>query len=195
MKTSLVYIFLLLVVILYPVESRAFQSIGEDSKHSSAHNSLSCLDCHSHIKADSDHPSVEDSNDSCLGCHEFSSGFTYSGINKVKCLNCHSRHHEKVAGDAHINVPCKACHQSDMKPLKETEDNAPVWRLEPVSVEEYDPHMFISEKDDICSRCHFKGNNLGVSNHVLPPKSIICMPCHTATFSIGDIPSAAAVII
>ncbi|MBN2419521.1 MAG: respiratory nitrate reductase subunit gamma, partial [Deltaproteobacteria bacterium] len=28
-----------------------------------------------------------------------------------------------------------------------------------------------------------------------PPKSIICMPCHTATFSIGDIPSAAAVII
>ena len=175
--------------------SQASLPAGSDNHSSSIHDSVSCLDCHSYIKEIPDHPLVEDSNVSCMGCHDISSAFTPGRRNKVKCLNCHSRHHEKIANDAHINVPCKACHLAGIKPVKEMENNLPVWLYEPMATGGYDPHRFISEKEKICSRCHYYGNNLSVSDNVLPAKSIICMPCHASTFSVGDIPSAAAIII
>jgi nitrate reductase gamma subunit len=39
---------------------------------------------------------------------------------------------------------------------------------------------------DSCRRCHFKGNRVGAAAMILPAKGILCMPCHAATFSIGD---------
>jgi len=42
------------------------------------------------------------------------------------------------------------------------------------------------DTDTTCQRCHFAGNLLGAASMALPAKSIICMPCHTATFSVGD---------
>jgi nitrate reductase gamma subunit len=46
--------------------------------------------------------------------------------------------------------------------------------------------MAIEDKESSCRRCHLEGNDLGAAAMVLPPKSVLCMPCHTATFSAGD---------
>ena len=46
-----------------------------------------------------------------------------------------------------------------------------------------------------CLRCHVKGNQVGAAAMILPPKSIICMPCHTATFAVGDFTTISALII
>jgi nitrate reductase gamma subunit len=40
--------------------------------------------------------------------------------------------------------------------------------------------------DEHCRLCHVAGNDIGAAAMVLPPKSVLCMPCHAATFSVGD---------
>jgi nitrate reductase gamma subunit len=46
--------------------------------------------------------------------------------------------------------------------------------------------MVRGSEEDACRRCHVKGNSLGAAAMVLPAKSVICMPCHPATLSVGD---------
>jgi nitrate reductase gamma subunit len=46
--------------------------------------------------------------------------------------------------------------------------------------------MTLKNDDGSCGRCHYSGNLVGAAAMVLPPKSILCMPCHAATFSAGD---------
>ena len=46
-----------------------------------------------------------------------------------------------------------------------------------------------------CLRCHVKGNQVGAVAMVLPPKSILCMPCHAATFAVGDFITITALIV
>ena len=56
-------------------------------------------------------------------------------------------------------------------------------------------HMVWSEDESFCRRCHFKRNKLGAVSMILPPKSILCMPCHAATLSAGDWTTVAALVI
>ena len=195
MTARFTYIILLVTLLFCPETLQASGSGGDTGPQSSAHDSLLCLDCHVQIKQDANHPSVEGSNASCLECHETYTGFRQSDRYKVNCLNCHSRHDEKVANDEHSGVPCKACHLQDLKPVRSVKNNSVEWRYEPVSEEDFNPHRLITGKEKMCSRCHYKGNNLGAPEHVLPAKGIICMPCHAATFSTGGIPSIVAMII
>jgi len=51
------------------------------------------------------------------------------------------------------------------------------------------------DKETTCQRCHFAGNALGAAAMALPAKSIICMPCHTATFSVDDTITIVALLI
>jgi nitrate reductase gamma subunit len=51
------------------------------------------------------------------------------------------------------------------------------------------------DKESSCRRCHFDGNRVGAAAMILPAKSIICMPCHTATFSVGDTITILALIV
>ena len=46
-----------------------------------------------------------------------------------------------------------------------------------------------------CRACHSKGNSIGAAAMVLPAKSVICMPCHPATFSIGDTVTVLSLIL
>ena len=46
-----------------------------------------------------------------------------------------------------------------------------------------------------CGKCHFKGNQVGAASMVLPAKSILCLPCHAATLSVGDTTTILALII
>jgi nitrate reductase gamma subunit len=48
-------------------------------------------------------------------------------------------------------------------------------------------HELVIRNDEAsCHHCHAQGNPVGAASMVLPAKSIICMPCHAGTFSVGD---------
>lgn len=55
--------------------------------------------------------------------------------------------------------------------------------------------MIRAEEESACQRCHDKGNQVGAVSMILPAKSILCMPCHAATLSIGDTTTIIALIV
>jgi nitrate reductase gamma subunit len=55
--------------------------------------------------------------------------------------------------------------------------------------------MTLKHGESSCERCHYRGNALGASAMVLPAKSILCMPCHAATFSVGDTTTVIALLL
>ena len=58
------------------------------------------------------------------------------------------------------------------------------------------PHALVPVKDEAsCRRCHFAGNQAGAPAAVLPPKSALCLACHTATLSLKDWPSRTALAL
>ncbi|MFC1839789.1 hypothetical protein ACFL1N_09425 [Thermodesulfobacteriota bacterium] len=216
MRVAIVNIILISVLFFAGEKSQASWFFDSNKYLSSSHGQLSCSECHTDINKGLNHPSVEGingslndffNNEQCIGCHdqvlENSEPGEYGNLKKIKkaasdpCISCHTRHHEKVAHDAHIDIPCGSCHMLNISSARIMEGNSLIWGYTADKGGEYDPHRIIaiSEKDGICSRCHFKDNNLGASEHVLPAKSIICMPCHASTFSVGDISSIGAIII
>jgi hypothetical protein len=42
------------------------------------------------------------------------------------------------------------------------------------------------KKNKACEKCHFTGNKLGAPIRALPPKSLICIECHSASISLND---------
>lgn len=194
MKTRFVNI-ILIIILLFPWDTLQASSPSSENNNFNAHSTLSCLDCHDRIKEDPGHPSFEESSSSCIECHDSFPEYPHNRQYAVDCLKCHSRHHQKISHDTHSGISCKVCHLHDIETEKKMKNGIPVWGFKPGVKGEYDPHLLTAGKDTICSRCHYKGNIMGASDHALPAKSIICMPCHAATISIGDISSLTAIII
>jgi len=133
---------------------------------------------------------------SCIKCHPGSLEFIHNDQELADCRLCHLPHNEKIAHDAHSDVACGACHLNDVKLVKDREDNKILWQryAGPRSASKIH-EMLMAVDDAFCSRCHFKDNNLGAPASVLPAKSIICMPCHAATFSVSDAPTITALLV
>ena len=127
------------------------------------------------------------SKQSCLTCHPKSAEFGHGGQQRTACLVCHNRHDEKVAHDAHTGVSCEACHLSGITPIRGPRPDRVLWRIDLKPDQPTDLHnMTLKHGEDSCRRCHYEGNRVGASAMALPSKSILCMPCHAATFSAGD---------
>ena len=134
--------------------------------------------------------------ESCKVCHLRSTEFSHTEQGVGDCRQCHLLHDAKVAHDAHFSVACGACHLKGISPIKEPESGQIMWQKDQRAgrVSEIH-HMVKSRQEESCQRCHFNGNQLGAAAMVLPAKSIICMPCHAATFSVGDTTTLLALII
>ena len=137
----------------------------------------------------SDYQKTPHSEIACLTCHPQAANYSHDQQERTgNCTECHLPYHaESVAHDAHINVSCEACHLSDVKPAKKTGSDIVYWERiqnlkKPLSI--HNMVMYESNKD--CARCHQSGTDVGAVSMVLPAKSIICMPCHTSTFSVFD---------
>jgi nitrate reductase gamma subunit len=131
---------------------------------------------------------------SCLTCHPDAAGFAHGNQKSGDCRQCHLPHDEKIAHDAHLGVSCQACHMTGVIPHRQ--DGQILWRKSselPAPTNIHEMNMFVGNRS--CSRCHFSGNRLGASAMILPSKSILCMPCHAATLSIGDSVTVSALII
>ncbi len=124
---------------------------------------------------------------SCLVCHPGAAGYEHHMQKPADCGQCHPRHDEKIAHDAHMIIACPACHLQDVSPVKELQTGWIVWQTTRNPSAPLKVHEMRAEDDPAdCRRCHFRGNSVGAAAMVLPAKSVLCMPCHTATFSIGD---------
>ncbi len=132
----------------------------------------------------------------CTTCHADSAQFRHRTQKPVDCKQCHPRHDEKVAHDAHIGVSCGACHLNGIRPVRDLDNGFVLWEREGQSGKTTNIHQMVSGDDKAsCRSCHFKGNAVGAASMILPSKSIICMPCHAATFSVGDTTTVFTMII
>ena len=132
---------------------------------------------------------------SCITCHRQAVEFKHIDQKLGDCRDCHHRHDEKIAHDAHLGVSCEACHLNQVTPVKDSDNGRILWKIDRrpdgVSVVH---SMLRSDDDAFCRRCHSKGNVIGAVAMVLPAKSVMCMPCHAATFSAGDTTTLIALI-
>jgi nitrate reductase gamma subunit len=132
----------------------------------------------------------------CTTCHPQAVGYGHGDQKMAECSQCHLPHDEKVAHDAHIGVACEACHLDGVEPIRDPDSKAILWNSTYEKGEFSKIHqMTIVEGENRCERCHFKGNNVGAASVILPAKSILCMPCHAGTFSVGDTVTIIALII
>ena len=135
--------------------------------------------------------------ESCFKCHPGAAAYKHNRQPKGDCLSCHhTRHPEATAHDAHVIVSCQACHLPDAVPVKDFATKTIGWTLPEKQEGPSRVHEFVaSDKEETCRRCHFSGNQLGAAAMVLPAKSVICMPCHAATFTLKDTTSIIALLI
>ena len=179
MKRFIVQTVILAILIQCPPVSAAQVDAGGD------YTNAQCTECQEEMADDhalSVHGSIE-----CLSCHTRAVEEDHEEVAPVDCRQCHAPHDEKVIHDAHTRVTCKACHMQAGIPTAGPESQSVIWSgsFQPGSA--LLSHQAVrSETDARCGNCHFRGNTLGASSIILPAKSILCMPCHVATFSVGD---------
>lgn len=130
----------------------------------------------------------------CTTCHLDSDEFPHNKQSYGDCTQCHTRHDESVAHDAHLTVACESCHLSGAEP-KRADNGDIIWAVTAPAGEVTNVHDMLGVEEDGCERCHTPGNTVGAANMVLPPKSIICMGCHTATLTAGDTISIVTLLI
>ena len=123
----------------------------------------------------------------CIACHPQAAMFEHEKQKSGDCRQCHVPHDEKTTHDAHMGVTCRACHIENIAPFRKSETGIITGEIGPKqgSLSRVH-HMPRLEDKSGCRKCHFKGNALGAAAMILPPKSLLCMPCHSATLSVGD---------
>lgn len=123
----------------------------------------------------------------CLACHPQAAQFGHSVQTAADCRHCHLRHDEAVAHDAHLRVSCGACHLKQVAAYQDRASGVIGWtRQRPTDTASRVHNMVFGQDDTSCRRCHHRANPVGAAAMVLPAKSILCMPCHAATFSATD---------
>jgi hypothetical protein len=130
----------------------------------------------------------------CLTCHPQAAQYGHSRQNPADCRQCHVRHDEAVAHDAHLSVACGACHLKHVLPRKDNRSGLIGWVRQAGNPSRLHD-MRLTDDEGICRRCHHRANPLGAAAMVLPSKSILCMPCHAATFSAADTTTILALIV
>jgi nitrate reductase gamma subunit len=172
----------------------------EDARAAEKINRL-CLGCHDQTQAETaagdltsvpfietiDNHKWSHAQIACTECHQQAAAYKHSSQKLADCRQCHPPHDEKVAHDAHIRVACEACHLEGVQPVSDIESQRVLWKKSQLSGEPSKIHQLVQFDDEaFCRRCHYPDNAIGAAGLVLPAKSMLCMPCHAATLSLGD---------
>lgn len=101
------------------------------------------------------------------------------------CQNCHLPHPARLTNEIHPRVDCAGCHLEKGILSHDLSTGWIRFKKNQEWTRNEDPHDNLKGVSDrqSCRECHFKGNQFGASALVLPPKGVLCLPCHTATFS------------
>jgi nitrate reductase gamma subunit len=124
----------------------------------------------------------------CIHCHDDVARSPHRSAAGVQCMECHTVHGEKAAGDPHLRVRCEACHmESRFVELDRESDTVRLAKKDdqgvPVNFTEH--KMSAEYGEDFCLKCHFEGNSVGAAAMVLPGKSLLCVMCHNAPLVVG----------
>lgn len=195
-----------------PVEDEACMSchrrVGFEAPEAAQHSKTLCLACHGMDSAlartaeGGALPVIDmgpggfrpHANTACLTCHPQAARYEHARQEPGDCRQCHVRHDEAVAHDAHLSVACGACHLKQVVPRKDRVSGGIGWVREKRSPSRIHA-MTLTEGEAACRRCHYSRNALGAAALVLPAKSILCLPCHAATFSAADATTVLALIV
>ena len=131
----------------------------------------------------------------CLVCHPKADQYGHNQQTQGDCLQCHERHEESVAHDAHADVTCQACHLDHIAVKRDMQTHAVGWESGALPGTMSRLHHLAKPDGQGCARCHTTGNTVGAAAMILPPKSVMCMPCHSATLSAGDTTTLVTIII
>ncbi len=124
----------------------------------------------------------------CIQCHDDVARSPHASLTGAQCLSCHVVHGEGKVHAPHLRVSCQACHhQSKAVFLNTAKDQVQLARFTaaqgPLALTD---HSLAKVTDEaVCQRCHYPKNPVGASASVLPAKSLLCLPCHSAPLSIG----------
>ncbi|MGD9364772.1 MAG: cytochrome c3 family protein [Desulfobacteraceae bacterium] len=180
------------------------QTIGhEDPKRIAKHRAF-CYACHAKGNnmpaavpvmdpeqfSQSAHAAVD-----CMTCHPTADQYEHHLQTVGACVQCHKPHEESVAHEAHSAVACQACHLSRVIPTRDSGSNAVSWKRVNLSGAVSTLHNMAKPNGQGCARCHFAGNDIGAAAMILPSKSVLCMPCHTATLTAGDAITIVALVV
>jgi predicted CXXCH cytochrome family protein len=169
-----------------------------------------CFHCHGHTGTEAqdmtaksvqlinkvEYQATTHADTACTACHSHSAQFKHTDKRLGECVPCHVPHDEKVARGLHMTVACEVCHLNGIVPVRDPESKRVFWERERKLGEISKIHQMILGDDEAeCKRCHFKGNQVGAVSMILPAKSILCMPCHAATFSLGDTTTIVALMV
>jgi hypothetical protein len=132
----------------------------------------------------------------CTACHIRAAEYGHGRQQTRSCRACHAPHDESVAHDAHLSVGCAACHLEGGVPIRETAAQRVEWSPRRDLAAPLTAHTMVDFTDQTgCRRCHFSGNPLGAAAAVLPAKGILCLPCHAATLSVGNLASGISLVV
>jgi len=131
----------------------------------------------------------------CLTCHPGANSYPHSEQSLGDCRQCHSPHEESVAHDAHIGVSCAACHLEEVAPNRVAETGMVVHKRTTAPGRISGIHAMKPLEEKNCARCHFDGTLVGAAAMLLPPKSVLCIPCHAATLSFSDTTTIITLVI
>ena len=132
----------------------------------------------------------------CNECHGQAAAYKHTSQKLANCRQCHPPHDEKVVHDAHIRVACEACHLQGVLPARDDESNRILWEKNQLNSEPSIIHQLVEFDDEsFCRRCHYTDNAIGAAALVLPAKSMLCMPCHAATLSLGDTTTILTIVL
>lgn len=125
----------------------------------------------------------------CISCHTDVARGPHASVAGVQCLSCHTRHGEGEAHDPHGRVRCEACHRSSLfVTLDRKTDTVMLAAADTAGSPVYLAGHELADvsNEAFCSRkCHQPGNTAGAPAAVLPAKSVLCILCHTTSWSMG----------
>lgn len=134
---------------------------------------------------------------SCVTCHPQATETGHGKNIHGDCRQCHLPYHdEKVAHDLHGVVACGSCHLQGTQPGRDPRSKHVIWKRAFKPGQDSRVHQMVIRDDEAsCRHCHSSNNPVGAASMVLPAKSIICMPCHAGTFSVGDTTTILSLIV
>jgi nitrate reductase gamma subunit len=132
---------------------------------------------------------------SCLACHPDSERYGHGDQRIGECRSCHHPHPAATTHEVHLGVACGSCHVPGAVPVRQRNGGGVGWNRAKTAGLSAVHRMPLPDREQSCRQCHFRRNGIGAPAAVLPPKSVLCMPCHAATFSAGDATTVLALIV
>lgn len=126
----------------------------------------------------------------CSACHLRAAAYPHRDQQTAACRSCHQPHYNSISGDAHAEVSCKSCHLQKAQPARPRPGGSAAVRTDARGPRPMAPHRLVDvRREESCRACHRPGAHTGASAMVLPPKGVLCLPCHAAVLSWGGWPS------